>query len=1815
MYHYFTQQNQTLTSLFGTDFVTPFDHPLSLQTISLLDLVSRGVQPPFRYEFPELLRLMTRRSFSRRGIPPMTRETFTFYTYALDNWLKYRCLACYRLLHWANRNLGIITQFASYRGSCDDCDEGFFNPPTHDAPLHHFVAGSLSGNTLFHDGICTAPGFSARGVDLKALAKAGDVESNPGPVPNEEYLTPLTRHNCSRAGINRARLGYRLRSDPELRAQWYERQMAQIERKFHSRKVGSAPKVELAKEALETIVEFTMDTPGIAQIFGAPLENLFGLNAVTKSVDRAVDIANEHTNQIRNDIYGVFDRIPKLISDALETQAGFLPITIRTLVTCIITLVGLYTVHKLIHISADFFSILYTMVKGIFPSFSYVFSVFDLWVAFKVFNGIKNYAQVGEEAPSVESFVSNWIPQIVPVMLSMTVAGCLSKVPCRDNSPDAWLRRMDVLPRACKGFSEINRFISMWFERGLAYAKELVYGVDPLDSKHGLPDVTRWMDEVVEASKELSTICRTRSGCEKVKQLWYRGDRLLKDYRQHLDRDAIDNIKRMLQLAARMKDTAINTYGRPKGVRAVPQLVWLVGESQIGKSTMQYFLAAELLAEFGMAKDIEDQMYMRAVEQEYADGYNGQYVWVIDDAFQMKDSSNNPNIEFFAIIRAVGNFPYALHMADISQKANTYFDSKSLICSTNNANLDIQSLTYPDAVFNRFAFAYEVRVKPEYQKIKVMHGQDVVTLDKAKAIRDAPIINGKKMPFNLNVYEFVRFDPCNMDRIDEPAPVSFYEMARTLRQDLRQRDTQSTELSAMLRTYATRLDNGQTGDGNGPEAQIEGDIYLEARSTGKPVFWDFNWNVYPVLKDKTEVEEEEILAKTYGDRTLTELLGLWQKVRDEATEKGDSEMVSESIIATSELSNLPYKDSTKLSEIDWKEHVISTQRQLARPLTTNKTKTERALESTFTFFKEMGALIRTRWTKYQDGLKELWNRILNPSFESLMEYFTAFLNNPFIIVGGVTAICYGVYKLTTYFASRKGESESDTRNLQPRVRDHIRTAAKVAYKSSRSRAEMAEDTSQQMMIESIRGNQFAVVAVCKDTSGHEEERYYGIATVVKGSIAMIPHHFITAMRDIHKATSIRLIRPDLVEGIQIPVEAFLSDIVWQEEHDIAFVSLKRWMPQRRDITKYFASHEKSSRLNGKFKATLSGYRRSPKGNLDNIMMKGTVQPVDEAHYILGDQLITTRDVYEYDIDTQKGDCGMILTVVDSRTPEKAIGMHVAGSANGRNWSIAVWREMIEAALEEFDAVAQMEGSYSHLDPVPVPIRGEFLPVGALPDGPGEIAKSNIVPSSLHGKLTKPITKPAKLRPFTNAEGLTLDPLVIGVEKGGKALPMIDQKNLRIAIDDCFEELAYNHRDRKIDMRILTYEEAVAGVETEELIRGISRVTSPGYPYTKTLKRGKGKTMWMGHDDYEFDTEDALKLRADVDDLELRAATGGRMDVLWIDTLKDERRPIDKVDAGKTRIFSNGPMHFNILFRKYFQTAFTHIQHNRIYNGSGVGINCWSAEWEALYRMLTKFGKDNVFDGDISGLDVSLKDDILWGVMEILDRLYDDGNTNIREALWMNVTYASRYFRKSVYQVLHNVPSGLPGTTIVDTIGLKLAFRLAWLSLAPAELRTMKAFREHVYIIIYGDDNVVAVSDIAKEFYNMETITSAFAKIGLVYTDAAKTGVMKKTMNISEIQFLKRRFLYSKYLCRHTCPADLESRLETLNWTKNNNVIDSRLIESDCVQNVLQEIAAFSDKELFDEWAKRILTAAREAELPNLVNEGFFHYHIPREERF
>lgn len=309
-------------------------------------------------------------------------------------------------------------------------------------------------------------------------------------------------------------------------------------------------------------------------------------------------------------------------------------------------------------------------------------------------------------------------------------------------------------------------------------------------------------------------------------------------------------------------------------------------------------------------------------------------------------------------------------------------------------------------------------------------------------------------------------------------------------------------------------------------------------------------------------------------------------------------------------------------------------------------------------------------------------------------------------------------------------------------------------------------------------------------------------------------------------------------------------------------------------------------------------------------------------------------------------------------------------------------------------------------------------------------------------------------------------------------------------------------------------------------------------------------------------------------------------MVWVDTLKDERRPIEKVDALKTRVFSAGPMDYTLLVRRYFLGFMAHVMRNRIWNEQSIGTNVYGPDWSVTANKLSTKGK-HVVAGDFSTFDGTLNTAILERFSDVVSDWYCDGDENrlIRRVLMQDV-YNSIHLCDGVYYGMnHSQPSGNPLTTVLNSFYNSVSVRMVYLMCARQTDLTVgiQNFGEDVSMVSYGDDNVLNISERIIGWFNQETISREFANIGMIYTDETKTGaIVPKTRRLNEILYLKRRFEYRDGVWM--APLELTTLLEETNWIRGDvdRVGCSKLnCEIACMELGMYPIAVFT------EWTKAI----------------------------
>jgi len=572
-----------------------------------------------------------------------------------------------------------------------------------------------------------------------------------------------------------------------------------------------------------------------------------------------------------------------------------------------------------------------------------------------------------------------------------------------------------------------------------------------------------------------------------------------------------------------------------------------------------------------------------------------------------------------------------------------------------------------------------------------------------------------------------------------------------------------------------------------------------------------------------------------------------------------------------------------------------------------------------------------------------------------------------------------------------------------------------------------------------------------------------------------------------------------------------------------------------------------------------------------------------------------RDSLCYTLNTIGGDCGSPVIVNDNTFVRKIAGIHNMAATNGEEaFGQSITQNDLIKGLAEFDSIITDHDNISNFKLKNVNFQfnkeytqEEFIEAVGLPaptfNFVGSVSKEVFSPdktsirqSIIFDMVQEHVTKPCNL--YSN----DCDIMKKNIAKCSLNTPFIPTAEVDNAVQEVKSHLLSGARPEL--KRVLTYEEAIRGSDESIYISAINRASSAGYPWVLDKKPSThGKTGWLGDDElflYDEDVRKAVNHRIE------QAKLGIRVPVLWTATLKDERRPIEKVDANKTRVFASGPMDYTIAVRQYFLGFMAHVMENRIKNEQSIGTNPCGLDWTKTAKKLGKYGK-KVFAGDFSSFDGTLNSCILSRFVEIVNEFYNDGaeNARVREVFMLDVFNSTWLCKGSIIGLTHSQPSGNPLTTILNSFYNSVSMRIAYYRAAKAAKVTPPFFDEVVSMVSYGDDNVINFSDGIVGWFNQQTVTEAYQTFGMIYTDEAKSGNITKYRELSEVAYLKRGFRYCNGIYR--APLELKTILETPNWIM--KCPDSVLACQMNVEDSIRELAQH-DEETFKLWSSKYIAA-------------------------
>ncbi|APG78050.1 hypothetical protein 1 [Wenzhou shrimp virus 5] len=1216
--------------------------------------------------------------------------------------------------------------------------------------------------------------------------------------------------------------------------------------------------------------------------------------------------------------------------------------------------------------------------------------------------------------------------------------------------------------------------------------------------------------------------------------------------------------------------------------RAKPLATWIYGKPGVGKSNLVNMMAALCAKKLYPKKTFNGEnsvMWSRRVENEYHDGYAHQPFVQFDDCLQIIDTSVKPNPELMEIIYMVNDAPYQLHMSDIKEKKTTYFDSDHLVASSNQKIPTAVSIHDVGAFRRRFTFAIEVKVAPQYGKPHMDKDQNpyfMVDETKVASALDTQIyqihhydlntgkpilINGmpKVQTFDQFIDEYTATFNMMKDRRKDQRQAIYATLGTEIKEDNdleivgHYADTHSGAI--MEETTATDPDIDivtKTVHPNDIPAEIpttvqeidlSDRIVLTLQKLDQETTKDLNdeedvdhFEEVPLGESKLVNDTREVFKKKIGkmpglfSRAWERMKSMYDKIKGIFKITGKKLLIMAGALATLVATVFLFKPR----ECALKGEVVDNFNFFARVCGSGCENCEyikSTLGSSINF--GLGQEAKIQLATWNLRAAEIMAR-KDTNWAKCVQYWTNFLND-----------CNDTMQLAEV-------ATAQSRRLTSRRRSAARPEAYGRTASYSARPEAYGRTSSAPAIAEAYGRAGEVVAevqagACFDYQSISAASEQYVRILFRNSASMIAdgmrvgvlfltgrtmlcnHHAWAAAE---RRGQFQLRNPGAIESTTIKIKECRYERVnrgGEYDQDLMMVELPVHVPMRPDIMSKIVKGAHQGGLEER-SATLVGFNRI--SGLETLSEKpiNDLSVTDIKTKSQDGQVHTIRKGYAYTAVTRAGDCGSLLFTNSTLAEGKLIGFHSAGiPKDGVGFSEALERGTLEATMSKLQVkkctavVGETQGmkklaSWHDL--------GDVIHHGDSEFVPQQPTHHEHKPSILSNVLAEPKAKLAHLKPVKVGDDI-IDPLKKGLAKVANTPGRLDEKLLDLAVTDVKRTL--NNTMDEPHYGVISYEEAITGVEGDAYISPVKRSTAPGEPW-KSMKKTTlpGKKEWLNvivdgqaTDEYRVDEP---TLKAAVEHRINEARKGVRVPALYTATLKDERRPAEKVDAIKTRVFAAAPQDYVLAVRMYFADFVAAIMDARIHDEVAVGID-HRKEWPTLANYLLGYG-DNFIAGDFSNFDGSLLSEVMWKICEIVNEWYGDSEENqlIREILFEDIASAYVNCRGHVVQWTHSQPSGNPLTVIVNSVFQMIMFRYVYLWLkAEQGLPIVCDFRKNVRMVTYGDDGMLSVRERIVEWFNQETITQAFAKCGLTYTDEAKTGKVYKTRPLSEISFLKRSF--------------------------------------------------------------------------------------------
>jgi hypothetical protein len=356
--------------------------------------------------------------------------------------------------------------------------------------------------------------------------------------------------------------------------------------------------------------------------------------------------------------------------------------------------------------------------------------------------------------------------------------------------------------------------------------------------------------------------------------------------------------------------------------------------------------------------------------------------------------------------------------------------------------------------------------------------------------------------------------------------------------------------------------------------------------------------------------------------------------------------------------------------------------------------------------------------------------------------------------------------------------------------------------------------------------------------------------------------------------------------------------------------------------------------------------------------------------------------------------------------------------------------------------------------------------------------------------------------------------------------------------------------------------AVNGAAGVAYVDSMRRDTSAGNPWKKKKKffihavPARGDLL-----DPVMPDEEIMERVAHI---EQSYQNGERYHPVFCAHLKDEAVSKKKAITGKTRVFTGAPFDWSIVVRKYTLSFIRLMQNNRFAFEAAPGTVAQSREWGGLFDYLTFHGRDRMVAGDYRAFDKTMPPEMIRAAFWIISECarasgnFDEEDLRVIECIAYDTAFPLVDYNGDLMEFCGSNPSGHPLTVIINCLANSLYMRYAYYTVNPK--REVRSFKKNVSLMTYGDDNVMGVSK-AISWFHHTSISSSLGELGIDYTMPDKDSESIPFVDISEVDFLKRRWVWDDDYAAWVAPLDLKSIEKSLMvWVQSPTITE----EEQCV---------------------------------------------------